>query len=324
MNLGDSSKIAVLVTGATGFVGRPLCEKLLTTFGLVRGAVWIAEPATDLSAGVQPSPIEAIGPNTYWSEALSGIDTVVHLAARVHVMDDTTEDPLEAYREVNVTGTETLARQAVACGVKRLVFISTVKVHGEETDVPYTEEDALAPEDPYGVSKQEAEDMLRQIAVETGLEVVIIRPPLVYGPGVKANFLRLIGIIQRGIPLPLACLHNRRSLIGLGNLVDAIINCATHPRATGNSYLVSDGEDVSTPELIRMIATAFGRPSRLFPVPLPLMRLAGTLTGKRAAVDRLAGSLTVDTTKIRRELGWQPPYTMAQELAETAEWFRTL
>ena len=285
MNPGDFSKHAVLVTGSTGFVGKPLCEKLLTTFGLVRGAVWIAEPATNLPAGVQATPIEAIGPDTDWSEALTGIDTVVHLAARVHVMDDTSEDPLEAYRQVNVAGTENLARQAVANGVKRLVFISTVKVHGEETDVSYTEKDTLAPEDPYGISKQEAEDVLRQIASETGLEVVIIRPPLVYGPGVKANFLRLIETVQRGIPLPLACLRNRRSLIGLGNLVDAIFTCATHPQAAGNSYLVSDGEDVSTPELVHIIANAFGRSSRLFPVPLPLMRLTGTLTGKGAAID---------------------------------------
>jgi nucleoside-diphosphate-sugar epimerase len=314
----------ILVTGANGFVGIPLCQKLLGTFGHVRGAVWVANSEINLPVGIQSTPIDAIGLSTDWSEALAGIDVVVHLAARVHVMDDTAENLFDAYRKVNVDGTENLARQAAANGATRLVFISTVKVHGEETDVPFTEVDPLAPKDPYGVSKQEAEEALRRVAADTDLEVVIIRPPLVYGPGVKANFLRLLGAVQRGIPLPLACLNNRRSLIGLGNLVDAIAICSTHPQAAGNSYLVSDGEDVSTPELIRMIATAFGRPSRLFPVPLPLMRLAGTLTGKRAAVDRLAGSLTVDTSKIRRELCWQPPYTMAQELAETAEWFRKL
>lgn len=312
----------VLVTGATGFVGQPLCEKLLTTFGLVRGAVWIAGPTTNLPAGVQPTPIEAIGPDTDWTQALAGIDIVIHLAARVHVMDDTSEDPLEAYRQVNVAGTENLARQAVVNGARRLVFISTVKVHGEEADVSYTEADRLAPEDPYGVSKQEAEDVLHRVSAETGLEIVIIRPPLVYGPGVKANFRRLLVTVQRGLPLPLSRICNKRSLVGLGNLVDAIDLCATHPQAAGNTYLVSDGEDVSTPELVRMIAAAFGRPARLFPVPLPLMRLAGKLSGKGASVDRLVGSLMVDSSKIRRELGWQPPYTMTQSLAETAEWFR--
>jgi nucleoside-diphosphate-sugar epimerase len=312
----------VLVTGATGFVGRPLCEQLIQNSFGVRGSVRITETPINLPVGVQAAEISSIGSATDWTTALTGIDIVIHLAARVHVMVDTSEDPLEAYRQVNVAGTENLARQAVACNVKRLVFISTVKVHGEETDLPYTELDILAPEDPYGVSKQEAEDVLRQVAAETGLEVVVIRTPLVYGPGVKANFLRLIETVQRGIPLPLACLRNSRSLIGLRNLVDAIITCATHPQSAGNSYLVSDGEDVSTPELVRRISTAFGRSSRLFPVPLPLMRLAGILTGKGTAVDRLAGSLTVDTTKIRRELGWQPPYTMEQELFETAGWFR--
>jgi len=322
MSIGDSSKRSILVTGATGFVGRPLCEKLMTTYGHVRGAVWIAESEANLPVGVQPSPIEDIGPTTDWSGALAGIDTVIHLAARVHVMDDTSEDPLVAYRLVNVTGTENLARQAVANGVRRLVFISTVKVHGEETNVSYTEEDVLAPEDPYGVSKQEAEDVLREIALETGLEVVILRPPLVYGPGVKANFKRLLETVRRGFPLPLACLCNKRSLVGLGNLVDAIALCAIHPQAAGNSYLVSDGEDVSTPELVRLIATAFGRSSRLFPVPIAIMRLVGTLTGKGATIDRLAGSLTVDITKIRRDLCWKPPYSMAQGLAETVEWFK--
>lgn len=322
MNIGDLPKRSILVTGATGFVGRPLCRKLLVDFGLVRGAVWTAEPAMNLPVGVQPTPIEAIAPSTDWSVALAGIDTIIHLAARVHVMNDTSEDPLAAYRSVNVEGTENLARQAAACGARRLVFISTVKVHGEETSVPYTENDMLAPEDPYGVSKMEAEDVLRRVSAETGLEVVIIRPPLVYGPGVKANFRRLLKIIRRGIPLPLACICNSRSLIGLGNLVDAITVCATHPQAAGNTFLVSDDEDVSTPELVRTVAAAFGVPVRTFPVPLLLMRLAGTLTGRATAVERLAGSLTVDTTKINRELGWQPPFTMQQGMAETAEWYR--
>ncbi len=238
-------------------------------------------------------------------------------------MDETSGDPLAAYRQVNVEGTECLARQAAAKGVQRLVFLSSVKVLGEETDVPYSEQNLPGPQDPYGVSKLEAENILQQIAEETGLEVVIIRPPLVYGPGVKANFRKLLGMIQRGLPLPFAGINNRRSLIYLGNLIDVIITCATHPKAAGNTFMVSDGEDISTPELIRRIAHALGVSARLFPVPLSLMRLAGKLVGRSAAVNRLTGSLTVDSSKIRRELGWEPPFTMEEGLRETAEWFKS-
>ena len=313
----------VLVTGATGFIGRPLCEKLVLDGFSVRGSVWIAEPSNSLPAGVQSALLESIGPDTDWSEALTEIDTVIHLAARVHVMDETSGDPLAAYRQVNVEGTECLARQAAAKGVQRLVFLSSVKVLGEETDVPYSEQNLPGPQDPYGVSKLEAENILQQIAEETGLEVVIIRPPLVYGPGVKANFRKLLGMIQRGLPLPFAGINNRRSLIYLGNLIDVIITCATHPKAAGNTFMVSDGEDISTPELIRRIAHALGVSARLFPVPLSLMRLAGKLVGRSAAVNRLTGSLTVDSSKIRRELGWEPPFTMEEGLRETAEWFKS-
>ena len=319
--IGESNKLNVLVTGATGFVGKPLCEKILTIFTIVRGAVWVAEPSANLPDGVQPTSIEAIGPDTDWSEALADIDIVIHLAARVHVMDDTSKDPLEAYRQVNVAGTENLARQAVAHGVKRLVFISTVKVHGEESLASYSEESALAPQDPYGVSKLEAEVALGRIAEETGLEVVIIRPPLVYGPGVKANFLRLLGVVERSIPLPFASINNRRSMICLGNLVDAIVLCATHPKASGQAYLVSDGDDVSTPELIRRVATALKSSTRLIPFPVALMLLAGKLLGKMNAVDRLTGSLVVDNSKLRRELEWKPPFSMAEGLKATATWY---
>lgn len=312
----------VLVAGATGFVGRPLCEQLLLKAFNVRGSVWIAEIPTNLPAGAQATSIESIGPDTDWSAALSGIDIVIHLAARVHVMDETFGEPLTAYRQVNVAGTENLARQAAAAGVRRLVYLSSVKVHGEESNAPYSEENHPAPQDPYGVSKLEAEIILRKIAAETGLEVVIIRPPLVYGPGVKANFFNLLKIVERGLPLPLAGITNSRSLIYLGNLIDAIITCATHPQAAGQTFLVSDGVDVSTPQLIRQVATALDRPARLLPFPLSLMRLAGKLTGKSMAVDRLLGSLVVDSSKIRRELRWKPPFTMAQGLRETATWFK--
>lgn len=311
----------VLVTGATGFVGTALLERLGRETCQVRVAVLAEERTDHLPETVEKVVVQPLSDMTEYADALRGIDVVIHLAARVHVMNEDAADPLAEFRRVNVAGTETLARQAAAAGVRRLVFLSSVKVNGEGRGEPYTEDDPPAPEDPYGVSKQEAEDVLRQVAADTGLEVVIIRPPLVYGPGVKANFRRLLETVRRGIPLPLACIHNSRSLVGLGNLVDAVTVCATHPRAAGQTFLVSDGEDVSTPELVRRIAASFGRPPRLFPVPLSLMRLAGTLTGKRAAVDRLAGSLTVDSSKIRRELGWQPPFTMEQGLAETAEWF---
>lgn len=322
MNPGDSSKRAFLVTGATGFVGHPLCgELVLNKFG-VCGAVWIAEAPNNLPAGVQAALIESIGPDTDWSGALTGIDTVIHLAARVHVMNEASDDPLSVYRQINVAGTESLARQAVANGVQRLVFLSSVKVLGEETDAPYSEQNYPVPQDPYGVSKLEAENILHKIAEESGLEVVIIRPPLVYGPDVKANFRKLLGMVQRGLPLPFASINNRRSLIYLGNLIDVIITCATHPQAAGQTFLVSDGEDVSTPKLIRQVAIALDRPARLIPFPTTLMRLAGKLTGKSMAVDRLLGSLVVDSGKIRRELGWKPPFTMAEGLAATATWYK--
>ena len=314
----------VLVTGATGFVGSALINRLNCENFDLRAAVLSEECTEHLPAAVETVVVKPLSEATDYTDALRGRDVVIHLAARVHVMEEDAADPLAEFRRVNVAGTERLARQAASAGVRRLVFLSSVKVNGEGREASYTEDDPPAPEDPYGISKQEAEDRLRQVSAETNLEVVIVRPPLVYGPGVKANFRRLLETVDRGVPLPFACLRNKRSFIGLSNLVDAVALCATLPQAAGNSYLVSDGENVSTPELVRMIATALGRPARLFPVPLALMRLAGALAGKGAAVDRLAGSLTVDTSKIRRELGWQPPFTMEQELAKTAEWFRKL
>lgn len=311
----------ILVTGANGFIGRPLCAQLLLNGCCVRACVRSAA-LTGLPAGVQATAIASIGAGTDWSAALAGIDIVIHLAARVHVMDETAQDLLAAYRSVNVAGTENLARQAAAAGVRRLVFLSSVKVHGEESDTPYTEENQPAPQDPYGVSKREAEEILHTIAAETGLEVVIIRPPLVYGPGVKANFLDLLKIVERGIPLPLAGLNNARSLIGLGNLIDAIMTCAAHPRAAGETFLVSDNEVVSTPQLIRQLAMALDRPARLFPFPLSLLRLAGKLTGKSKVIDRLSGSLVVDNGKMRRKLGWQPPFNLAEGIATTVTWYK--
>lgn len=312
----------VLVTGATGFVGRVLCTRLLADGIHVRGTLLESEALSSLVDGVEPAYILPLGFETDWRDALVGIEIVIHLAARVHIMDDAATDPLTEFRKVNVEGTAHLAREAAKAGIKRLVFVSSIKVNGEENVTSYTQNSLPNPSDPYGISKWEAEQALRCIEAETGLEVVVIRPTLVYGPGVKANFLNMLKIISRGIPLALASISNKRSLIYVGNLVDALSICATHPSAAGKTYLVNDGEDVSTPELIRRTAKALGVPARLFPFPLQIMLFAGKLTGKSAVVNRLTGSLTVDSSKIRRELGWVPPFTMDEGLRITAKWHR--
>ena len=259
---------------------------------------------------------------TGWSDALAGVQTVIHCAARVHVMRDHAQDPLTEFRRVNTLGTEILARAAAHCGVKRLVFLSSIRVNGENTlpDTPFDHPSPAKPQDPYAISKWEAEQALTRVAAETGLEIVVLRCPLVYGPGVKGNFLRLLQAVNHGIPLPLALARNRRSLIYLDNLTDAIATCLTHPAAAGKTYLMSDGEDVSTAELISRIAQALGKPSRLWPCPLGLMELVGMLTGKSDEIARLLGSLCIDSSKIRSELDWTPPYTLEQGLAETARW----
>jgi nucleoside-diphosphate-sugar epimerase len=301
----------VLVTGATGFVGTALCARLSASgHGVV--------PAVRSKFGL---PHEVVVGNvdapTDWRPALSGCDAVVHLAARVHVMDDTAHDPLALYRATNTEATINLARQAAKAGVKRFVFISSIKVNGEGCDAAYRETDAAAPGDAYAMSKWEAEQGLQRIAGETGLEVVILRPPLVYGPGVKANFQRLMRMVERGWPLPLGAIRNRRSLLYLGNFVDAIRLCVEHPAAAGQTFLLDDGKLVSTPELIRAVASAMGRPARLLAVPVGVLELAGALLGKRAAVARLTGSLFVDSSAIRSRLGWTPPYTLRQGLDAT-------
>jgi UDP-glucose 4-epimerase len=233
-------------------------------------------------------------------------------------MNDKASDPLAEFREVNTEGALNLARQAVLAGVKRFVFISTIKVNGEGREVPYRETDAAAPEDAYAISKWEAEQGLWQIAADTGLEVVILRPPLVYGPGVKANFKRLLRTVARGWPLPLGAIRNRRSLLYLGNFVDAIRLCVEHPAAAGQIFLLDDGEAVSTPELINALARAMGQQARLLAVPVGVLKFVGALLGKHAAVARLTGSLYVDSSAIRTRLGWVPPFSMEAGLAATA------
>lgn len=313
---------SVLVTGATGFIGSFMCNRLLAEGYGVRGTMLASEKIASLVAGVQPVIIVPLGIETSWRQSLSGVETVIHLAARVHIMEDPATNPLDEFRKVNVEGTLKLARDAVAAGVKRFVFVSSIKVNGEETATTYTPDSSPHPLDSYGISKWEAELGLQRVASETGLEVVVVRPTLVYGPGVKANFLNMMKVVQLGIPLPFASISNKRSLIYVGNLVDALTMCAKHPTAAGKTYLVSDGEDISTPTLIRHIAAALNVTARLFPVPVQLMRLAGKLAGKSGVVNRLAGSLTVDSSRIREELTWNPPFTMEEGLAETARWFK--
>ena len=301
----------VLVTGATGFVGRALCNQLSAIGHTVI-------PAVRHGSGLPNEVVTSdIGSSTDWRMALAGCDAVVHLAARVHMIREAERDPLALYRRTNTEATLNLARQAAQAGVKRFVFISTIKVNGEGRDAPYRETDAPAPEDEYALSKWEAELGLHRIAQETGLEVVILRPPLVYGPGVKANFRRLIETVARGWPLPLGAVRNRRSLLYLGNFVDAIRLCLEHPGAAEQTFLLDDGEPVSTPQLIRALAAAMRRPARLLPVPPWLLEFAGALLGKRAAVTRLTGSLYVDSSMIRSRLGWAPPFSMEVGLAAT-------
>jgi nucleoside-diphosphate-sugar epimerase len=310
-----SGNETVLVTGASGFVGTALCAALEAAGRPFRRAVRSAAPASAVAVG-------DIGPATDWRAALEGVRCVVHLAARTHVLADAAADPLAEYRRANVDATLRLARQAAAAGVRRLVFMSSIKVNGESSRRPYTEADPPRPEDAYGISKWETEQALAALAAASGLEVVVLRPPLVYGPGVKGNFLRLMRLVARGTPLPLASIDNRRSLIHVGNLADAVVAAIDAPGAAGRTYLAADGEDVSTPGLIRAIAEALGTRARLLPCPGTLLGLGAALAGRRAEAERLTGSLQVDATRLRRELGWHPRVTLAEGLAETARWFR--
>jgi nucleoside-diphosphate-sugar epimerase len=314
---------AALITGATGFVGQAMCRKLLACGWNVSGTI---RPALhDMSAlppGVAPCSVDSLGPGTDWRRALSGIGVIVHLAARVHIMKEIAEDSLMEFRQVNTHATERLARMAAQTGVKRLVFLSTVKVNGEDSGIrPFNETDSAHPRDAYAVSKWEAEQALKRVADETKLEIVILRSPMVYGPGVKGNFLRLLKAVRKGIPLPFASVNNLRSLIFVENLVEAIMICMTHPQAKGKTYLLSDDEHISTAELISRIARALGKSARLWPFPAELLRFAATLAGKSSGADKLLGSLLVDSSKIRSELGWKPSASLDQGLAETARWF---
>ncbi len=261
--------------------------------------------------------------NVNWSAALQDMDVVIHSAARSHIMIDTSSNPLTEFRRVNVEGTLNFAKQAAVAGVKRFIFISSVKVNGELTQpgTPFTENDLCAPQDPYGISKYEAEQGLKKIAQETGMEVVIIRPPLVYGPGVKGNFQSMLQWVNKGVPLPLGAIDNQRSLVGLDNLVHFIITCIDHPAAANQTFLVSDGEDISTTELLRRVGTVLGKPARLIPVPRSVLELGAKILGKQAVAQRLLGSLQVDIGKARNLLEWSPPVTIDEGLTRCVSGF---
>lgn len=308
----------VLVTGATGFVGRVLVRSLVGTDNSITVAV--RGESVSSSKKVKPCFITSISAETDWTEALQSVTVVVHLAGRAHVMNDDVSDPLSTFREVNTAGTIKLARDAAEAGVRRFVFISSVKVNGGMTeDVSFSEGDECIPTDPYGLSKYEAEQCLLKLAKETDIEVVIIRPPLVYGPGVRANFALMMRWVNKRVPLPLGGVHNRRSLVGIDNLVSFINLCIEHPKAANEIFLISDGEDVSTTELLDKLANAFGKRSLLLPIPVRLMTFAAKLVGKADVANRLFGSLQVDSSKARELLGWKPVITMDEQLKKTAE-----
>jgi len=331
----------VLVTGATGFIGQALSLSCIKRGFQIQRAIRV-NPEQFSNKKIKKSGktgdfvcVGSIGSHTDWSNVLQDIDAVIHLAARVHKINDDAVNPLVAFREVNTTGTEHLARESAKIGVRRFVYLSTVKVNGEETGLgieksgmrekkrqeSFSESDIPNPQDPYAVSKWEAEQVLHKISKETGMEVVIIRPPLVYGPGVKANFLTMMRWLHRGVPLPLGSINNKRSLVSLGNLVDLITTCIDHPAAANQTFLAGDGEDLSTTELLRRLGKALGKPARLLPVPEWLLKIGLNAVGKGDIAQRLCGSLQVDISKARNVLGWEPPVSVDEGLKRTAEWY---
>ena len=312
----------LLLTGFTGFVGSHLLPVLQAQGWRVRAAM--RSEAASLPAGVEPCVVGDLADRPDLGKALDGVDAVIHLAGRAHVMRETAADAEAASHRANVDATRHLAEQAAAVGVRRFVFLSSIKVNGERTgEAPFTADDPPAPDDAYGRSKWAAEQALHESAAAALLEVVVIRPPLVYGPRVKPNFLRLLGLVERGVPLPFAGVRNRRSLVGVWNLCDLIATAARHPAAAGETFLASDQHDLSTPELIRSIAAAMGRPARLFSFPTSVLRLAARAAGQGGAVERLVGSLQVDSAKATRLLDWLPMVSVEDGLRRTVEWYQS-
>lgn len=313
----------VFLTGATGFVGSAILRQLLAVPGR-EVACAVRGTSASLASGAQPVRCDDFAVDGDWQQALASVDVVIHSAARVHVMNDTEQDPLAAFRQVNVQGTLNLARHAAVAGARRFIFISSIKVNGEGTapGQAYRADDTPAPSDPYGISKFEAEQQLLELARGFAMDVVIIRPVLVYGPGVKANFLSMMRWLDRGVVLPFGAIHNRRSLVALDNLVDLVITCIAHPAAANQRFLVSDGEDLSTSQLLTRMAQALGKPARLLPVPAWALQAGARLVGRKALSQRLCGSLAVDIGKTRELLGWAPPVKVDTALQAAARYYQ--
>lgn len=310
----------IMLTGSTGFVGSFIANKLLHSDHTLLALVRSAKGQVSI---VGESHITNIDSHTDYSHVLSGVDAVVHCAACTHIMNMDVVDLLAEYRRVNVDATLNLAQQAADFGVKRFIFVSSIKVNGESTTgrVPFIEKDIAKPLDPYGVSKYEAEEGLKKIAAFTGMEVVIVRPPLVYGAGVKANFLNLLKLSNTGSPLPFGLVNNKRSMVYVENLVDFIVKCIVHPAAANQTFIVSDNEDLSLRGLLQLIRESMGKPARLIPVPVFLFKLAGLIFRKQYMVDRLVGDLQVDSSNALSLLNWKPPFTVVQGIQATVDSF---
>ena len=316
----------VLVTGANGFVGSAVCRYLLSSGLNVRAAVRnesISNVPGRGGASWETFVSGNIGPSTEWQQSLTGVDVVIHAAARVHVMRERSSDPLTEFRAVNTAGTERLAREAARCGAQRIVYLSSIKVNGENTrpSTPFRETDLPSPQDPYAVSKCEAEAALRRVGEQTGLEVVIVRPPLVYGPRVKGNIATMLSWAYRGIPLPLAAISNARSLVALENLCSFLHSCTIKPAAAGETFLAGDTNALSTAELFRMLSAGMGKQARLYSVSEPLLKVAFACCGLHRIYRRLCQSLVVDTQKAADRLGWCAPVEAQRALEQTGEWY---
>ena len=315
INLHRNMRPLILVTGVSGFVGKRLHSTLISLGYPVRAVIRTSEPNLNKDYS-DFFIVNEIGKNTDWEMAMNGVETIIHLAARVHVMNEVSSDPYYEFHKINVEGTIALAKKAAYAGVKRFIFLSSVKVNGESTSDarPFNEIVEPRPKDWYAKSKNEAEIELRKLAEICGMEVVIIRSPLVYGREAKGNMSLLMSFIRFRIPLPLASIDNKRSLIGLDNLVDFIITCINHPKAANQTFLVSDDQDVSTANLIKMIASAIGIRPILFPLPIRVLFILAVILRKNDFFDRLTGSLQIDISKAKKLLNWKPPFSLSQSI----------